>query len=51
MTVKTQQYYYNLLLLGYMFRLRRVIIRPSNELIFLGHFIRGLMMTLSSRNM
>jgi len=32
MTVKTQQFYYNLLLLGYMFRLFRVIIRPSNEL-------------------
>ena len=31
MTVKTQQFYYNLLLLGYMFRLLRVIIRPSNE--------------------
>jgi hypothetical protein len=33
MTVKTQQFYYNLLLQGYMFRLFRVIIRPSNELI------------------
>jgi hypothetical protein len=33
MTVKTQQFYYNLLLQGYMFRLLRVIIRPSNELI------------------
>ena len=32
MTVKTQQFYYDLLLLGYMFRLLRVIIRPSNEL-------------------
>jgi len=32
MTVKTQQFYYNLLLQGYMFRLFRVIIRPSNEL-------------------
>ena len=32
MTVKTKQFYYNLLLLGYMFRLLRVIIRPSNEL-------------------
>ena len=32
MTVKTRQFYYNLLLQGYMFRLRRVIIRPSNEL-------------------
>ena len=32
MTVKTQQFYYNLLLQGYMFRLLRVIIRPSNEL-------------------
>ena len=33
MTVKTQQFYYNLLLLGYTFRLLRVIIiRPSNEL-------------------
>jgi hypothetical protein len=31
MTVKTQQIYYDLLLQGYMFRLRRVIIRPSNE--------------------
>ena len=26
-----QQFYYNLLLQGYMFRLLRVIIRPSNE--------------------
>jgi len=33
MTVKTRQFYYNLLLQGYMFRLLRVIIRPSNELI------------------
>jgi len=32
MTVKTQQFYYNLLLPGYMFRLLRIIIRPSNEL-------------------
>jgi len=32
MTVKTQQLYYNLLLLGYIFQLLRVIIRPSNEL-------------------
>ena len=32
MTVKTQQFYYNLLLQGYMFRLLRVIIMPSNEL-------------------
>jgi len=32
MTVKTQQLYYDLLLLGYMFLLLRVIIRPSNEL-------------------
>jgi len=32
MTVKTQQFCYNLLLLGYMFRLLRFIIRPSNEL-------------------
>jgi hypothetical protein len=32
MRVKTQQFYYNLLLQGYMFRLLRVIIRPSNEL-------------------
>ena len=32
MTVKTQEFYYNLLLLGYTFRLLRVIIRPSNEL-------------------
>ena len=31
MTVKTQYFYYNLLLQGYMFRLLRVIIRPSNE--------------------
>jgi len=31
MTVKTQQFYYNLLLQGYMFRLLRVIIRPSIE--------------------
>ena len=31
MTVKTQQIYYNLLLQGYIFRLLRVIIRPSNE--------------------
>jgi len=31
MTVKTQQIYYNLLLQDYMFRLLRVIIRPSNE--------------------
>jgi hypothetical protein len=31
MTVKTQQFYYNLLLQGHMFRLLRVIIRPSNE--------------------
>ena len=31
MTVKTQQIYYDLLLQGYMFRLLRVIIRPSNE--------------------
>jgi len=31
MAVKTQQIYYNLLLQGYMFRLLRVIIRPSNE--------------------
>ena len=31
MTVKTQQIYYNLLLQGYMFRLLRVVIRPSNE--------------------
>jgi len=30
MTVKTQQIY-DLLLQGYMFRLLRVIIRPSNE--------------------
>ena len=32
MVVKTQQFYYNLLLQRYMFRLLRVIIRPSNEL-------------------
>jgi len=31
-TVKTQQIYYTLPLPGYMFRLLRVIIRPSNEL-------------------
>ena len=31
MTVKTQQIYYDLLLQGYMFRLLRIIIRPSNE--------------------
>jgi len=31
MTVKTQQFYYNLLLQGYMFRLLRAIIRPSNK--------------------
>ena len=31
MAVKTQQIYYNLLLQGYMFRLLRVIIRPSND--------------------
>ena len=29
--VKTQQFYNNLLLQDYMFRLLRVIIRPSNE--------------------
>ena len=32
MTVKTKQFYYNLLIQVYMFRLLRVIIRPSNEL-------------------
>ena len=32
MTVKTQQFYYGLLLQGYMFQLLRVIIWPSNEL-------------------
>jgi len=31
MTVKTQQIYYIILLQGYMFRLLRIIIRPSNE--------------------
>jgi len=31
MAFKTQKIYYNLLLQGYMFRLLRVIIRPSNE--------------------
>jgi hypothetical protein len=31
MTVKIQQFYYNLLLQGYMFRRHRVIIRASNE--------------------
>jgi len=40
MAVKTQQFYYNLLLQGYMFRLLRIIIRPSNELV-LGQFVRG----------
>jgi hypothetical protein len=33
MAVKTQQFYYNTLRQDYMFRLLRVIIRPSNELI------------------
>ena len=32
MTVKTQHFYYNILFQGYMFRLVRVIIMPSNEL-------------------
>ena len=32
MTVKTQQFYYNLLLQGYIFRLLTVINRHSNEL-------------------
>jgi len=32
MAVKTHQFYYNLLFLGYMFPILRVIIRPSNEL-------------------
>ena len=32
MTVKTHKFYYDQLLLCYMFRLLRVIIRPSNEL-------------------
>jgi len=32
MTVKIKQFCYNLILQGYMFRLLRVIIRPSNEL-------------------
>jgi len=32
MTVKIQKFYYKLLLQSYMFRLLRVIIRPSNEL-------------------
>jgi len=31
MTVKIKQIYYNLLFQCYMFRLLRVIIRPSNE--------------------
>jgi len=31
MTVRTQQFCYNLILQGYMFRLLTVIIRPSNE--------------------
>ena len=31
MAVKTHQIYYNLVLQGYMFRLLRVINRPSNE--------------------
>ena len=38
---QNKQIYYNLPLSGYMFRLLRVIIRPSNELIVLGQFIRG----------
>jgi hypothetical protein len=33
MAVKTQQFYYDLLSQGYMFRHLRVIIRPSTELI------------------
>ena len=33
MAVKTHQIYYNLVLQGYMFRLLRVINRPSSELI------------------
>ena len=32
MTVRTQQFYYDLLLWGYIFRLLKLIIRPSNEL-------------------
>ena len=32
MIAKTQQFYCNLLLVGYMFRLLRAIISPSNEL-------------------
>jgi len=31
MTVKTQQFYYNVLLHGYMFRRLRIIVRTSNE--------------------
>jgi len=31
MTVKTQQFYYDLLLQSYMFRQLRLILRPSNE--------------------
>ena len=31
MTVNKQQFYYNLPLPGYVFRLLRVIVRPSNE--------------------
>jgi hypothetical protein len=52
MTVTTHQFYYKLLLQGYMFRLLRVIIRPSNEL-NQDYIIplEGLMMTLRSRNM
>jgi len=64
MTVNTKQFCYNLLLLGYMFRLLRVIIGPSNELIqdyLIPSELRdpvawissleGLMMTIRSRNM
>jgi hypothetical protein len=64
MTIKTykwqskhKQFNYNPLLQGYMFRLLRVIIMPSNEptQVYLIHntfsSLEGLMMTLTSRNM
>jgi len=40
MTVQTQKFCYNLLLQGYMLRLFKVIIRPSNELVQ-DHLIRS----------
>ena len=40
--------YYTLPLLNYMFRLLRVIIRPSSELIHNYLILEGLMMTLRS---